>query len=65
MVSLLTLLLLMTVVWMLNGNIVDITDYAISITGDPAEGDAILVTNVHEIGDNIAATDVLTVALHS
>ena len=50
---------------MLNGNIVDITDYAISITGDPAEGDAILVTNVHEIGDNIAATDVLTVALHS
>lgn len=51
--------------WMLNGNIVNITEYAISITGDPEEGDAILVTNVHEIGDNIAATDVLTVALHS
>lgn len=49
--------------WMLNGNIVNITEYAISITGDAAEGDAILVTNVHEIGDNIAATDVLDVAI--
>lgn len=50
-------------VWVLNGKTVDPTDYAITITGDAAEGDAIIVTNVHEIGDNIAATDVLDVAV--
>jgi len=52
-------------VWMLNDKIVDLTDYAITITGDAAEGDSFIVTNVHAIGDNISATDVLTVALHS
>ena len=50
-------------VWVLNGKTVDIADYAISITGDPEEGDAIIVTNKHEIGDNIAATDVLDVVV--
>lgn len=50
-------------VWVLNGKTVDIADYAITITGDPEEGDAIIVTNVHEIGDNIAATDVLDVVV--
>lgn len=54
-----------TVTWMLNDKAVDLTDYAITITGDAAEGDSFIVTNVHAIGDNIAATDVLTVALHS
>lgn len=54
-----------TVVWMLNDKIVDLTDYAITITGDAEEGDSFIVTNVHAIGDNISATDVLTVALHS
>ena len=53
------------VVWMLNDKIVDLTDYAITITGDAEEGDSFIVTNVHAIGDNISATDVLTVALHS
>ena len=53
------------VVWKLNDKVVDLTDYAITITGDAEEGDSFIVTNVHEIGDNIAATDVLTVALHS
>lgn len=52
-------------VWVLNDKVVDLTNYAITITGDAAEGDAFIVTNVHAIGDNIAATDVLTVALHS
>ena len=51
------------VVWKLNDKVVDPTDYAITITGDAEEGDAFIVTNVHEIGDNIAATDVLTVAV--
>ena len=51
--------------WMLNGNIVNITDYGIDITGDPEEGATIIVTNVHEIGENIAATDILDIVLVS
>ncbi len=51
------------VVWKLNDKVVDPTDYAITITGDAEEGDAIIVTNKHEIGDNIAATDVLDVVV--
>lgn len=51
------------VVWKLNDKIVDLTDYAITITGDAEEGDSFIVTNVHEIGDNIAATDVLDVVV--
>lgn len=53
------------VVWYLFDKKVTLSDYGATITGNAAEGDSFIVTNVHEIGDNIAATDVLTVALHS
>lgn len=54
-----------SIVWYLFDQPVTLSDYGATITGDAAEGDSFIVTNVHAIGDNIAATDVLTVALHS
>lgn len=51
------------VAWELDGEAVDVADYGITITGTAEEGDVIVVTNTHTIGDNIAATDVLDVAI--
>lgn len=51
------------IVWKLDDETVDITDYGITITGTAEENDVIIVTNVHTIGDNIVATDILDVAI--